>query len=64
VRDVCFVEVSPLIEGWIQGRIEEVGRRAVIVRCPFNKMIRNVKRGRIQASVLEINNDYLGKTNV
>ena len=39
-----------------------MGRGSVIVRSPFQEMIRNIKRGRIWASVLEINNNYLGTT--
>lgn len=34
----------------------------MIICSPFHKVIRNIKRGRVSASVLEINNDYLDVT--
>jgi len=58
--DVRFVKVAPLIEGGITSLIEDVRRRAVVIRGPFHKMIRNIKRGWIWAGVLEIDNNYLG----
>lgn len=57
--DVRLVEIAPLVKSWVRSSIEEVGGRAVIVRSPFHKVIRNVKRGRVWTSVLEINDDYL-----
>ena len=64
MRDIRFVEVAPLIEGRVKSRIEDVRSGSVIIRSPFYKVICNIKRGRIWASVLEINNNYLGKTGV
>jgi len=60
--DVRSVEVPPLIEGGIASRIEDVRRRTMIIRGPLQKVIRNIERGWVWASVLEIDNNYLGTT--
>lgn len=59
MRDIRFVEVAPLIEGGVASWIEDVRRRTMVVCSPFHKVIRNIKRGWIWASVLEIDDNYL-----
>jgi len=61
MRDVCLIEVAPLIESGVQSRID-LENGSVISRRPFDEMIRDIERDWIQTSVLEINNDYLDIT--
>lgn len=59
MRQVSLVEPVAFLLIGISTWVKDMGIFALVVRCPFLEMIRNVKRCRIQRCILEINYDNL-----
>lgn len=59
VLEVSDIEVATFFVCWISRGIQKMGSRAMVIGCPFVKVIGNIERRRIRGGVLEINDDYL-----